>query len=160
MMTINVLHVGDGKEDYLLKAEKEYIKRLQPFCVYNTVSVKEEKLPDNEENQALIEKALEKEAERIRQKLPKRCFKIALCVEGKQLSSEKFADLIKEKQSEYSEIAFIIGSSHGLDNRLKAECDFRLSISEMTFPHRLMRPILAEQVYRAFTIMAGKRYHK
>ncbi len=160
MMTINVLHVGDGKEDYLIEAEKEYIKRLQPFCVYNNISIKEEKLPENEENEMLIEKALEKEAERIRQKLPKRCYKIALCVEGRQLSSEKFSELIKEKQNEYSELVFIIGSSHGLDSRLKAECDFRLSISEMTFPHRLMRPILVEQVYRAFTIMAGKRYHK
>jgi 23S rRNA (pseudouridine1915-N3)-methyltransferase len=160
MMTITILHVGDGKEDYLIEAEKEYIKRMQPFCAYKSIIIKEEKLPDNEENDALIAKALEKEAERIRQRLPKRCFKIALCVEGKQLSSEKFADLIKEKQNEYSEIAFIIGSSHGLDSRLKAECDFKLSISEMTFPHRLMRPILAEQVYRAFTIMAGKKYHK
>lgn len=159
-MTILVLHVSDGKEDYLLEAEKEYIKRLKPFCVYKSVLIKEEKLPDNEENEVLIAKALEKEAERIRQKLPKRCYKVALCVEGKQLSSEKFADFIKEKQSEYSEIAFIIGSSHGLDGRLKAECDFRLSLSEMTFPHRLTRPILAEQVYRAFSIIAGKKYHK
>lgn len=159
-MIITVFYVGEGKEDYLIEAEKEYIKRLHPFCVYKSILIKEEKLPDNEENEVLIAKALEKEAERIRQKLPKRCYKVALCVEGKQLSSEKFADFIKEKQNEYSEIAFIIGSSHGLDSRLKAECDFRLSISEMTFPHRLMRPILAEQVYRAYTIIAGKKYHK
>ena len=160
MPNISVLHVGDSKEDYLAEAEREYIKRLQPFCTYKTVVVREERLPENEDNEALIEKALSGEAERIRQRLPKRCFSIALCVEGKRMDSETFSAMIGESLRSFSEIAFIIGGSHGLDGGLKKECDFLLSVSDMTFPHRLMRPILAEQVYRAFTIIAGKKYHK
>lgn len=160
MFSIRVLHVGDSKEDYLLEAEKEYSKRLQPFCSYTAIAVKEEKLPENEENVLMIERALKNEAERICLKFPKKCYKIALCVEGKKMTSERFSSFIGEKQQEYSDLVFVIGSSHGLDKQLKTECDFLLSISDMTFPHRLMRPILAEQVYRAFTILTGKRYHK
>ncbi|HAN21537.1 MAG: hypothetical protein A2Y15_00575 [Clostridiales bacterium GWF2_36_10] len=160
MPVIYLLHVGDAKEDYLLEAEKEYIKRLQPFCTYNTVAIKEEKLPENEDNLIMVKKALKNEAERIRQRLPKRCFKVALCVEGKRITSEGFSAFLSEKFSCYSDIVFIIGSSHGLDEQLKNECDFLLSVSDMTFPHRLMRPILAEQIYRAYTILTGKKYHK
>jgi len=160
MLSVSVIHVGDSKEDYLLEAEKEYIKRLQPFCAYSTIAIKEEKLPDNEDNASMIEKALKSEAERIKQRLPKRCYKIALCVEGKKMTSENFSAFINEKQQNFSELVFIIGSSHGLDSNFKTECDFLLSVSDMTFPHRLMRPILAEQVYRAFTIITGKKYHK
>ncbi|PKM63386.1 MAG: 23S rRNA (pseudouridine(1915)-N(3))-methyltransferase RlmH [Firmicutes bacterium HGW-Firmicutes-21] len=160
MPNIYVLHVGESKADYLTQAENEYIKRLQPFCTYTTIAIKEERLPENEENAALIERSLKNEAERIRQKLPKKCFKIALCIEGKRLASEGFSSLINDKLQACSEIAFIIGSSHGLDEAFKKECDFLLSMSGMTFPHRLMRPILAEQVYRAFTIISGKKYHK
>lgn len=160
MIRVSVLYVGNGKEDYILKAEKEYIKRLKSFCKYEAKAIKEEKLPENENNAVLISKALKSEAERIRRRFPKRCYKIALCVEGKKLSSERFSFLINDKLREYSDIVFIIGSSHGLDNQLKKECDYMFSVSDLTFPHRLMRPILAEQVYRAYTIIFGKKYHK
>lgn len=160
MPTVSIFHVGDSKEHYLIEAEKEYIKRLQSFCAYNTIVIKEEKLPENENNTTMIDKALKIEAKRIKQRLPKRCFKIALCIEGKRLTSESFSAYLNEKLTSYSDIVFIIGSSHGLDGQFKKECDFLLSVSDMTFPHRLMRPILAEQVYRAYTIISGKKYHK
>jgi len=160
MLSVNVIYVGDTKEDYFAEAEKEYLKRMQPFCVYKSINIKGEKLPENEDNKILVEKALKIEADKIRAKLPKRCCKIALCVEGKSLTSESFARFIEEKRQEYSELVFLVGSSHGLDKALKKECDFLLSVSAMTFPHRLMRPIIAEQVYRAYTILTGKKYHK
>lgn len=162
MLGFTVIYVGDSKlkEDYFLEAEKEYIKRLKPFCDYNTVAVKEERLPEDEGNTVMVERALNSEADRIRLKIPKRCFKIALCVEGKKMTSESFATMLGEKTAEFSDIVFIIGSSHGLDGKLKKECDLLLSFSDMTFPHRFMRPILAEQVYRAYTIITGKKYHK
>ncbi len=124
MPNITVLHAGDTKEDFLLKAEREYIKRLKSFCTYKTVLIKEERLPDNEDNAVLVGKALKNEAERIRQFLPKRCFSIALCVEGKRLSSEGFSGLIEDKLREFSDIVFIIGSSHGLDEGLKKNAIF------------------------------------
>ncbi|HBR32615.1 MAG: 23S rRNA (pseudouridine(1915)-N(3))-methyltransferase RlmH [Eubacteriales bacterium] len=160
MLSISVIHVGDCKEDCLIQSEREYCKRLKAFCDYNLIAIKDERLPENEDNAALIEKALKTEAVRIRQKIPKRCYKIALCVEGRGLSSEGFADLLNKTQQEHCDVVFIIGSSHGIDGRLKTECDYLLSLSEMTFPHQMIRPILAEQIYRAFTIITGRKYHK
>ena len=101
----------------------------------------------------------EKEAEKIRAAIPAHHTKIALCVEGKQLSSEGLAKLMGEKTLEGG-LCFIIGSSHGLDETLKKECPVKLSFSQMTFPHRIARILLAEQVYRGFTILAGSGYHK
>ena len=100
------------------------------------------------------------EAKRILALLPTRAYKIALCVEGKQLSSEAFAEKIDKAAASHSEIIFIIGSSHGLSDSVKSACDARLSISEMTFPHQLMRVIMAEAIYRALNILKGTKYHK
>ncbi len=156
MTSVTVIHVGDFKEAYFREAEKEYIKRLKAFCDYKTVCIKEES-SFGEESDKLIARALEKEANAIRAAIPKQAFKIAMCIEGKQLSSvELAADFAKESRP----ICFIIGSSFGLDESLKRECNMRLSMSKMTFPHMLARVMLAEQVYRAFSINAGKRYHK
>lgn len=146
-MNITLIHVGDFKEDYFRAAEKEYIKRLSAYCTFRTVFVKEE------EN-------LKKEAEKVLSLLPPKAKKIALCVEGKQLSSEEFASVLEDTRFGFSEICFVIGSSHGLDESVKKACDIRLSFSKMTLPHRLMRIVLEEQIYRAFTIIAGKTYHK
>lgn len=146
-MNITLIHVGDFKEDYFRAAEKEYIKRLSAYCNFRTVFVKEE------EN-------LKKEAEKVLSLLPPKAKKIALCVEGKQLSSEEFASVLEDTRFGFSEICFVIGSSHGLDESVKKACDIRLSFSKMTLPHRLMRIVLEEQIYRAFTIIAGKTYHK
>ena len=158
MISVTVLHVGDFRESYFREAEEEYRKRLQRFCAYRTVCIPEERVAE-ENNPTLVAKALEKEAVRIRAALPKGCATVALCVEGKQLTSEGFAKLLREKTAS-SPLCFVIGSSHGLDERFKRECDFRLSLSALTFPHRLARLLLAEQVYRGFTILSGGIYHK
>ncbi len=156
MNNITVIHVGDFKEKYFKEAENEYIKRLKAYCDYKTVCIKEES-SFGEDSEKLIQRALEKEAAAIRNAIPKQAFKIAMCIEGKQLSSTELADVFAK---ESRPVCFIIGSSFGLDESLKKECDLRLSMSKMTFPHMLARVMLAEQVYRANTINAGKKYHK
>lgn len=156
MTSITLIHVGDFKEKYFKDAENEYIKRIKAFCDYKTICIKEESA-FGEDSEKLIKKALEKEAANIRAAIPKQAIKIALCIEGKQMSSVKFAKLL---ENEHRPVCFIIGSSFGLDENLKKECDLRFSMSEMTFPHMLARVMLAEQVYRAFAINNGKKYHK
>ena len=156
MNSVTIIHVGDFKEKYFKDAEAEYIKRLKAFCDYKTVCIKEESC-FGEESEKLIARALEKEAAAIRQAIPKNALKIAMCIEGKQLSSIELAGVFA---NESRPICFIIGSSFGLDEALKRECDTRLSMSKMTFPHMLARVMLAEQVYRAFAINGGKKYHK
>ena len=155
-MNVTIIHVGDLKEDYYAEAVKEYEKRLCRFCRVKNVEIKEEKLPDKPSDGA-IKAALEAEGKKITDAIPDRSYKIALCVEGKQLSSEELAKVISDAEKD---ITFIIGSSHGLAEQVKSVCDLRLSVSKMTFPHRLMRVILAEQIYRAFSINAGSSYHK
>ncbi len=156
MNSVTLIHVGDFKEKYFKDAENEYIKRLKAFCDYKTICIKEESC-FGEESEKLIKRALEKEAAAIKAAIPKNALKIAMCIEGKQLSSTELASLF---ENESRPICFIIGSSFGLDETLKRECDVRLSMSKMTFPHMLARVMLAEQVYRAFAINNGKRYHK
>lgn len=158
MTDITVIHVGEGKEKYFADAEKEYIKRMSPFCRYRTVCIKEERI-DDENSDALILRALQKEGEAILKSVPKGDTVVAACIEGKKYDSVSFAKMISERSMQGG-ITFIIGSSHGLDESVKRRADIRLSISDMTFPHRLMRVILAEQVYRAFSINNGKNYHK
>ena len=156
MNKITVIHVGDFKEKWELDAEKEYIKRISAFAAYKTVCIREEST-FGEDSQALIDRALAKEAEAIRNAIPAGALKIALCIEGKQFSSEELAAATGECNRP---VCFIIGSSHGLHPDIKKECDIRLSMSKMTFPHRMARIMLAEQVYRAFMINSGRRYHK
>ena len=158
MTDITVIHVGEGKEKYFADAEKEYIKRMSPFCRYRTVCIKEERI-DDENSDALILRALQKEGEAILKSVPRGDTVVAACIEGKKYDSVSFAKMISERSMQGG-ITFIIGSSHGLDESVKRRADIRLSISDMTFPHRLMRVILAEQVYRAFSINNGKNYHK
>ena len=156
MNSITVIHVGDFKEKYFKEAEQEYIKRLKAYCDYKTVCIKEES-SFGEDSEKLILRALEKEANAIRAAIPKQAVKVAMCIEGKQLSSTELASVFA---NESRPICFIIGSSFGLDEGLKKECDMRISMSKMTFPHMLARVMLAEQVYRAFAINSGKKYHK
>lgn len=158
MTSIVLIHVGDFREAYFREAEEEYRKRLKAFCQYTTICIPEERIPD-ENNQTQIQNALKKEAEKIRASIPAHATCIALCVEGKQMPSEKFAELL-EKSIVSGPVCFLIGSSHGLDEQLKKECAVRLSLSEMTFPHRIARILLAEQIYRGFSILHGKNYHK
>ncbi len=156
MTSVTIIHVGDFKEGYFRDAENEYKKRLKAYCDYKTVCIKEES-SFGEDSEKLIARALEKEAVAIRAAIPKNSQKIALCIEGKQLSSTELAEVFSR---ESRPICFIIGSSFGLDESLKKECDLKMSMSRMTFPHMLARVMLAEQVYRAQTIISGKKYHK
>lgn len=158
MTAVTVIHVGDFREDYFRKAEDEFRKRLNAYCVYRTVCIPEERIPD-EASGAQIERALKKEAERIRAAVPPRCTTVALCVEGGQMTSLQFAAWM-ERTIPDGGLCFVIGSSYGLDEAFKKECRLRLSLSQMTFPHRFARLLLAEQLYRGFTVLAGKRYHK
>ena len=160
MTTINLIYVGNIRENYLLAAVAEYEKRLSAYCRLVCTEIKEEKLPDYP-SQAQTEAAMKKEGERILAVLPRKSMKIALCVEGKQLSSEEFSSLIKNAEnSGFSQISFIIGGAFGLSEEVKKVCDFRLSLSKMTFTHRFARILLLEQIYRAENIAAGGKYHK
>ena len=160
MTTVNLIYVGNIRENYLLAAVAEYEKRLSAYCRLVCTEIKEEKLPDDP-SQAQTEAAMKKEGERILAVLPRKSMKIALCVEGKQLSSEEFSSLIKNAEnSGFSQISFIIGGAFGLSEEVKKVCDFRLSLSKMTFTHRFARILLLEQIYRAENIAAGGKYHK
>ncbi len=159
MINIKLIATGNLKESYLREAFSEYAKRLAAFCRFECIELKEYRLPDAP-SQNEIDAALEDEAKRILALLSPRAYKIALCIEGKQFSSEELSRKIDEAASHASEIIFVIGSSHGLSEKVKAACDLRLSISKMTFPHQLMRVIMAESIYRAFNISKGTKYHK
>lgn len=159
MATVTLITVGTLKEAYLRDAVSEYKKRLSQYARVEEIELKEERI-QNEDNRAEIDAALSREADKILSVIPKDSMKIALCVEGKQYSSEELAALVSEGIDNSGKITFIIGSSYGLDNRVKRDCDIKLSFSRLTFPHQLMKVILFEAIYRSFTIIHGKRYHK
>ncbi|MBQ8510156.1 MAG: 23S rRNA (pseudouridine(1915)-N(3))-methyltransferase RlmH [Clostridia bacterium] len=159
-MRIHILHVGTIKEKYLTDAVAEYEKRLSAYCTLNHIAIRDERLPERA-SESEIAAAVKREGERILAAIPPRSYTVALCVEGKQLPSEQFSARLTSLAAEgYSDICFIIGGSDGLSDEVKRACRWRLSISEMTFPHQLMRVILLEQLYRAFNIAAGGKYHK
>ena len=157
-MNINIICVGKLKEKYLRDAVSEYVKRISRFANTEMIELPDEKIPDNA-SQKQEENVKQREGDLIMSRL-KDGYTIALCVEGKQLSSERFAAHLNNVCMRSSRINFIIGGSLGLDERVKKAADMRMSFSEMTFPHQLMRVILAEQIYRAFKINEGEKYHK
>ena len=158
MVKCTLITLGSLKEDHLTAAVEEYKKRLSAFCAVEEINLKDERLIS--ESPSEIVAALEKEADKILAKIPEGAYTIALCVEGKALTSEELAALVGEARDKKGRFCFIIGSSYGLSPRVKQRADARISFSKMTFPHGLMRVILTEQIYRAFTILAGKKYHK
>ena len=159
MVQITLITVGTLKEGYLKEAVSEYKKRLSQYARVDEINIKEETVR-NEDDPSEIARALDAEGEKIIAQMPKESARIAMCVEGKEYDSPALASLIGRLADEKGRITFIIGSSHGLSEKVKAECGVRLSFSKMTFPHQLMRVILFEAVYRSFTILAGKKYHK
>ena len=159
MINVKLIALGNLKESYLREAFDEYAKRLMGLCRFECIELKEYRLPENPSD-THIEAALEDEGKRILALLSPRAYKIALCIEGKQFSSEELSKKLDDAASRTSEIIFVIGSSHGLSEKVKAACDLRLSISKMTFPHQLMRVIMAESIYRSFSISKGTKYHK
>ena len=162
MLNVNIITVGKLKEGYLRDASAEYSKRLSAFCRLNIVELAESRLPDDPSDKE-ITAALSNEGKAILQLLSgKNCYNIAMCIEGKQLPSVKFAEKL-QSVSAYegkSTVNIVIGSSFGIAPEVKALADLRLSMSEMTFPHQLVRVMLLEQLYRAFQINAGGKYHK
>ncbi len=159
MIKCKIIALGSLKEKYFLEAAKEYQKRLTRFCDLEICEIEPVRLPENP-SFGEINNALQKEADLIFKKIPNNATVIALCVEGKQLSSEKLAQKLKETASLGQSLCFIIGSSYGLDEGIKRRANLRLSMSEMTFPHKLFRVMLLEQIYRGFMINQGSQYHK
>lgn len=159
-MNIKIIALGRLKEKYLTEAFKEYEKRISAFGKLTLEELEPERLSDNP-SEAEIEKALTAEADRIMAKIPQNSLTVAMCIEGKQKDSVAFAELLSNASLNGKGTAvFIIGSSYGLSERVKKAADIRLSMSEMTFPHQLARIMLMEQVYRAFTIISNRKYHK
>ena len=164
-MNYVILHVGETKESYYKEAFQEFKKRMNAYGSLENIVIKPAKTPGRELSDDEIRLALEKEAETIRAQLsdPKlaKSYKIALCIEGKSLSSEGLASLFeKAALNGKNTVVFLIGSSWGLHEEIKGMCDLRLSFSPMTFAHSLFRVMLAEQIYRAAGILQGSKYHK
>lgn len=152
--------LGKLKEPYLRDAVAEYQKRLQAFCKLQTIELTPYRLPDDPAD-ALISDALEKEAAEIEKHIPQNAFMYALCIEGKTMPSEQFSAQLEQAAVQGSgSVVFVIGSSFGLSERVKRRANVRLSMSPMTFPHQLARVMLLEQLYRAFQIRSGGKYHK
>ena len=160
MLKLKFITVGSLAERHWREACDEYKKRLSQTCKVEECELKETKIAKNPTD-GDIRAVLENEADRILAQIPQRAYTIALCIEGKQLTSPELASLIDSKASEgFSDICFIIGSSFGLDERVKKRADIRLSMSKMTFPHKLARVMLLEQLYRASEINRNSKYHK
>ncbi len=159
MTALTVIAVGSLKEDYLRAAVAEYEKRLSAFCRVETVVLKEERIPD-EQDATAIAAALRVEGEKILSKIPQGAYTVALCVEGEETDSPGLSALLGRAIDRGGKLCFIIGSSHGLDAAVKRAAHHRLSFSRLTFPHQLMRVLLLEAVYRSFRIRSGSSYHK
>ena len=160
MFDITLITMGILKEKFYISAADEYKKRLGGYCKFTLLELPEVRLPEDP-SPAEILSGLEKEADLIISKIPKGAWFCVFTPEGKELSSEKFADKLKEvKLSGKSSACFLIGSSFGMAPRVKEKADFKLSMGPMTFPHHLARIMVLEQLYRAEAIQAGSKYHK
>ena len=159
-MKITLITVGKIKERYFEDAIKEYSKRLSRYCKLEIIQVADEKTPD-EPSEAQRLQILKKEGERLKKVLAKDAFHVALAIDGQKMDSVRFAARLEQLGvSGVSHVQFLIGGSLGLDRELLDGADLKLSFSDMTFPHQLMRVILLEQLYRAFRIINGEPYHK
>ena len=160
MPGLTFVFVGKMRERHYTAAFEEYFKRLGAFGKPELKEIQEERLPE-QPSEREIAQALGREAAEIEKAVPKGAYTVALCVEGREMSSPELARTLEGVMSSgASRLCFIVGGSFGLDEKIKKAADLRLSMSRMTFPHHLARVMLAEQVYRAFTIMNGGRYHK
>ncbi|MDR3982158.1 MAG: 23S rRNA (pseudouridine(1915)-N(3))-methyltransferase RlmH [Dysosmobacter sp.] len=160
MQKVTLICVGKLKEKFYAQATEEYAKRLSRFCKLEIVELPESRLSDSP-SPAEISQALTAEAALIEAKLPKGSALVAMCIEGEELSSPQLAEKMRQfAVSGVSNLTFLIGGSVGLSPAIKAQADFRLSMSPMTFPHHLARVMLLEQIYRAYQINAGTKYHK
>lgn len=160
MLNVTLLCVGKLKEAYWRDACAEYEKRLGAFCKFRLIEVAEERLPDNPSG-AQIQATIEAEGKRLSDQIPKDSAVIPLCIEGKELDSPALSARMQKMAVEgTSHIVFVIGGSWGLSDEVKSRGVLRLSMSPMTFPHQLARVMVLEQIYRAFQIANGGKYHK
>ncbi len=160
MLSVNIICIGKIKEKYWTDAISEYRKRLSAFCKFNIIELDEEKTYNNP-NAAQIDAILNAEGKRIINAISKGSSLIAMCIEGKILSSEQLSQKLSDiALSGSSTVDFIIGGSWGLSDEVKAKSTLKLSMSKMTFPHQMARVVLTEQIYRAFEIMNNGKYHK
>lgn len=160
MFEITLIAMGKLKEKFYLSAAAEYEKRLSGYCKFKLLELPECRLPDDP-SPAEISAGLQKEADLIFSKIPKGAWFCIFTPEGKELSSEGFADTLKKIKLEgKSSACFLIGSSFGMADCVKQRADFKLSMGPMTFPHHLARVMVLEQLYRAEAIQVGSKYHK
>ncbi len=159
-MRITIIAVGKIKEDFYREAMAEFGKRLGKYCRFEVIEVEDEKTPDKA-GEALENQIKEKEGQRILKNIKEDAYVIALAIQGKKADSVAFARKL-EKLATYgkSHIQFIIGGSLGLHGKVLERAEEKLSFSDMTFPHQLMRILLAEQIYRGYRIICGEPYHK
>ncbi len=161
MIRVNIICIGKIKEKYFTDAINEYAKRLSAFCKFSVVELSEEKIKSNSPNESQISEVINAEGKRILQKIGQSDYVVAMCIEGKMLSSEELSKTIDSVSiGGKSTVDFIIGGSYGLSNEVKQRAELRLSMSRMTFPHQMARMILSEQIYRAFEISSNGKYHK
>ena len=159
MQKVNIICIGKIKEKYFADAIAEYSKRLSAFCKFTIIELPEEKLRGD--NPSEIAAVIDSEGKRIMQKLSPADYVIAMCIEGKLLSSTELSETITRLGATgSSQLVFLIGGSFGLHPRIKEQAALRLSMSPMTFPHHLARVMLLEQIYRAYQIAGGSKYHK
>ncbi len=160
MLKIDLITVGKLKEDYLTKACNEYAKRLSAYSKLNIIELPESKLPQDP-SPSQIEECIENEGQAILAKIPTQTYVISMCIEGEMLSSPQLAQKLSAAAVQgASRIAFIIGGSWGLSDKVKQSSQLRLSMSRMTFPHQLARVMVLEQLYRACSINNNSKYHK
>lgn len=158
-MKITIACVGKIKEKYLTAGIEEFSKRLTPFCKLETLAINEERMPDNPSH-AEKQQVLERETQRLLAIIPANSYVILLDVIGKQLSSPDLAAKLDELAlAGNSHITFVIGGAFGYIDALRKRADLALSFSKMTFTHQMIRLLLIEQIYRAFKISRGEKYH-
>lgn len=158
-MTVRIVCVGKLKERYFEDACAEFQKRLSRFCTLEIAEVADEKAPESlhPKDEELVR---EKEGKRILKTVGPKDFVVALAIDGKQMTSEAFAAYLAERETEARPLTFVIGGSLGLSPEVYARADAKISFSKMTFPHRIARLLLLEQLYRGFKINAHEAYHK
>ena len=160
MLTIRLICVGKMRERFYTDAFAEYAKRLGAYCRFSVAEIPEQRLPERP-SAAEIRAALDREAVEIGKQIPEGAFVVALCIEGRELTSEELSSLLSKREaSGHSRLCFVIGGSFGMSECIKNRAVFKLSMSKMTFPHHLARVMLAEQLYRGYKIIEGSRYHK
>ena len=161
MQNIDLICVGKLNAKYFAEGVAEYQKRLSAFASFRIIELPEEKIEEKNASDAVVKKALDKEGKAILSSVRKGAAIVAMCIEGKQLSSEELSAMLDNAAiTGKSTVDFIIGGSYGLSNKVKNRADFKLSMSKMTFPHQMARMVLSEQIYRAFEISTNGKYHK